>query len=626
MDFTHGFMEVPFAQALGFDYEEYREGDTLAAVVEMKKFEEFQNTLHELHRQKRDKDDVSPHVVRSNIHGICLMLTKYCSDEFMDDLTDGPTKEQSLYLNIRRLGDTSSRFDYDRIVSDLKEIHLNQRNPNGATTTPAPETSLESRLGLNEPREIQAEQAVGSENKSNKKVDPIKAEEKEIIQSLIKYIQIATGYIFKEFKKFKNGRAIYWYPRTSSFPIDNVEILATGLNKNIFIVSGPVDMKKLRKSVDKTKLSKHIIILIIDAGSYPNDFARLSEKTRNLCLGHRVSKSYYPLTPAASKVSAYSKYGSIFKDTATNVLFALRDSYELYLMIPWNSLSTSTALFKNMYKEIVRRWDGDISIDKLKAIDAEYYSQVVQNNKQDYIKFCLQNTNDYIRNTKKALKDAIDDIQKLQRQLFEKLKMYRQYADIVDNFDEGKHEHEVTKQAMGNFDAITSLPQVSSIFVEDGMVHVYTTDINVKDDRKDGKLHNIGTFHIQLGMNRSTYDPHKSVIITNTKHRIEGYSGVMEAPHVFNGGALCHGNLVNSMVEHYKNRDLYNMVMGLIMFLESVNTGDPAGKYINKFPVAEVKKEEKPKPEEDKREKEFDDQLSTALSAPVVVRREGGTN
>ena len=61
----------------------------------------------------------------------------------------------------------------------------------------------------------------------------------------------------------------------------------------------------------------------------------------------------------------------------------------------------------------------------------------------------------------------------------------------------------------------------------------------------------------------------------------------MEAPHVFSGGTMCHGNLITAITEAYKDRDLFKILICLVTFLESANVDDPAGKYVSKWPIVE---------------------------------------
>jgi len=181
------------------------------------------------------------------------------------------------------------------------------------------------------------------------------------------------------------------------------------------------------------------------------------------------------------------------------------------------------------------------------------------------------------------------------------------------------------EKALKNYNETLALNKVSSINIEDGLVHVYTHNLYAKDER-NGSWHDIGTFHIQIGMLSNDYDTSNTVRVYNTKHQINAYQEGMQAPHIFNDGRICHGNLAIGMVASYKNRNLYEMVLQLILFLQLANTDDVAGAFINKWP--EVTEEEATNTKNDSDikvimeeisevEKEFDEAVSSAI--PILI-------
>ena len=81
------------------------------------------------------------------------------------------------------------------------------------------------------------------------------------------------------------------------------------------------------------------------------------------------------------------------------------------------------------------------------------------------------------------------------------------------------------------------------------------------------------------------------------------------------------------MVEAYKNRNLFDLVYQIIIFLETANVADGAGQYVNSWP--EVSEEEAIGKEESKDinfiysaktevEQQFDNMLASAL--PITIK------
>jgi hypothetical protein len=119
------------------------------------------------------------------------------------------------------------------------------------------------------------------------------------------------------------------------------------------------------------------------------------------------------------------------------------------------------------------------------------------------------------------------------------------------------------------------------------------------------------------------FNVENTVSIINTKRKVEAFAGQkMNAPHVFADGHLCYGNITFGMIEAYKSRNLFDMIMQLIIFLQSANLDDAAGKYLTSWP--EVSEDvalnsdktniEIVKKQINSVEKKFDDMLNSALN------------
>jgi hypothetical protein len=161
-------------------------------------------------------------------------------------------------------------------------------------------------------------------------------------------------------------------------------------------------------------------------------------------------------------------------------------------------------------------------------------------------------------------------------------------ADQIASFDTEKFMSSKKESYLKEFVETTKIPGVSFISVDRECVHVYTKNLYAIDERTN-KYHDIGTFYIKIGMVSSTYDTSNTVNITNTKHKISAYESAMNAPHVFSNGKICHGSLAKGMVEAYARKDLFQLIYQLILFLQTANTDDSAGKYIDRWPEVSEK-------------------------------------
>jgi hypothetical protein len=167
-----------------------------------------------------------------------------------------------------------------------------------------------------------------------------------------------------------------------------------------------------------------------------------------------------------------------------------------------------------------------------------------------------------------------------------------EYAKIAQRIEESivcmEEEKIVSREkekAEKTYQDLMSIPKIMSVKIIDQYVHIYTKNIFVQNEKDHSIWHDIGTFHIVVGVYGTKYNTSSTVRIFNTKHQIHAFQELMQAPHVFDDGHLCHGNITGAMVDAYGRRDIYQMALIIIMFLESANLDDVAGGYLNRWPA-----------------------------------------
>ena len=83
------------------------------------------------------------------------------------------------------------------------------------------------------------------------------------------------------------------------------------------------------------------------------------------------------------------------------------------------------------------------------------------------------------------------------------------------------------------------------------------------------------------------------------------------------------------MIQSYAKRDLYQMILQIVLFLQTANTDDAAGRYVNTWPMvskeyiasveaAESKEELIVEEVKDEKEVEFDELLASSI--PVNIK------
>lgn len=177
----------------------------------------------------------------------------------------------------------------------------------------------------------------------------------------------------------------------------------------------------------------------------------------------------------------------------------------------------------------------------------------------------ISNGNSKILEFQQSIVNAIRSVKESERQL-EHLASYR-----------GK-THELYGQ---EFDKLLTVKGVKDMDISNGVITVFT-DILYCVDPRSGKRHEIGAFHIKIFTDGSN----NGVRWNNLTHRIDGNENGMHAPHIFPSGKACLGSAQEIFPELIANYEFAAVAMLAIQFVESVNTDDSAGKYIDKWPIA----------------------------------------
>ena len=290
------------------------------------------------------------------------------------------------------------------------------------------------------------------------------------------------------------------------------------------------------------------------------------------CLGFLTNSIYIP-KQMDKNTSPYIKYDVILKDSFTNVIFSIGNNDEMYIVIPGASALVT------FIKEICKRYKSSENFEEL---DKMYYEKYLKENKKNYINMAKQSSIQIKNELVVKARLLQNEYEILLNSVLEKAKMFNVVQTQIKYFDQQRFDEEQEKKFSENYDMTEALDRVHSIIINpDGIVTVNTKEIYVKDERT-GKWHEIGKFSIVIGMISQNYDIRTTVRIRNIKYGdlIAGY----QAPHVFSNCLMCHGNIEASIADAYKNKNLYELVLLIIQFLQHANTGDRAGENIDKWP------------------------------------------
>ena len=180
----------------------------------------------------------------------------------------------------------------------------------------------------------------------------------------------------------------------------------------------------------------------------------------------------------------------------------------------------------------------------------------------------------------------------LQKQEEEVEKSLLAYMAAVRNLQSTQIALAGTEQALekerdrfaDEFRKVKGLSKIERITAEREKLCFFTEVLYCKDPRTN-KEHEIGAFRIELYFGTKEFP----IRWFNTTRQVDGYKPGMHAPHVFPDGKACLGNSQHLFTELWAKYEVNAMVLLAIQFIESVNTSDGAGEYIERWPVSQRK-------------------------------------
>lgn len=163
-------------------------------------------------------------------------------------------------------------------------------------------------------------------------------------------------------------------------------------------------------------------------------------------------------------------------------------------------------------------------------------------------------------------------------------KSVREQTDIRSKLkNAGRATSERVAELVDEFQGFTTLDKVKRIYWRGESLCIATDIIDVVDDRT-GHTHELGEFLIIL--NTVTGVP----LFLNTTRKVNGFdSRPQMAPHVWEDGSACLGNVQDLLPKLVGSGKFLHAVHACLAFLDSANTSDAAGAHVHRWPVKKVK-------------------------------------
>ena len=242
------------------------------------------------------------------------------------------------------------------------------------------------------------------------------------------------------------------------------------------------------------------------------------------------------------------------EDCQLNILYNVMDEYsEENLNIIKHILTSLNAIFKE--ELLVNSWKHSKEKDKLiKKIKESTESMTTRLIRELKIKESKYKGD--VAHYKLELKKAVDNLTFIMKQL----------EEIKDDKDT------IAEKIIKDLDLILSCELIEDVFIENDLFKVYTKDLIITDDK--GRRYKGGNFEITIDM-KNCYVTFKGSL------KKQGFwSNKDPHPHISYNGEACLGNISSTVAELCSQNELYALVTILLDFLQSANTNDAAGKYV----------------------------------------------
>lgn len=212
----------------------------------------------------------------------------------------------------------------------------------------------------------------------------------------------------------------------------------------------------------------------------------------------------------------------------------------------------------------------DIALDenKCKTAQEEALSQRVKRQRNAYVNLVSARYNVAMNDTQRQLTEAARTKANLWEQY---VAIERSLGDLEVRMESFSQNGSADDAAKAEFEKLCTIPEVIDLEIGPDFLR-FDTSLIVCTDPVNNKRYAIGEFQITLNMNGNTKFHNK----TNAK---KGRSSTWDHPHV-RGGQPCFGNITKMVASYLAKLEFGAVMQMIIMYLQTVNSGDDYGKNI----------------------------------------------
>ena len=263
--------------------------------------------------------------------------------------------------------------------------------------------------------------------------------------------------------------------------------------------------------------------------------------------------------------------------------YVIAEFHKDHLFILHDACHTGTKNEQGIYEAILQQFVDEQSLtpEARAAKEADKLRKYHQRQKDNYIAMCSKRSEADMKSLDSQIINNAADLQNVSTKVITYSRLAVELRKKRSIYDDGflipqeKYAEE--------FDKLLDNPKIVKVECPtESMFKVYTKVLYCTDPRTN-KVHEIGEFCITLpNINQATVE------FRNLTRTVVAHGGKpSHAPHVFERGNACLGSMNEILGDLISKYELAALASMLIVFIESVNTDDSAGKLIDKWPVDE---------------------------------------
>jgi hypothetical protein len=230
----------------------------------------------------------------------------------------------------------------------------------------------------------------------------------------------------------------------------------------------------------------------------------------------------------------------------------------------------SLAIFRAMLKQFVT----EVTPEVLRAGTGDIAKKREEKAKNELRTFMKNMLSAQFASSKQKVEQLTKDIEQMHNKIVSLIRDRTYNMCLFKAFE----EDEIDKKIGVMIRDLYQDKNIIGLKIEGNLFKVFTDTLYVTDPRTKWK-YELGKFRLDLDCTVG------HIRIFNLTRTVAAYSGQkMNAPHVFANNQMCAGNFVETTAELFGKHDYGNLASTLIIFLESVNVEDGAGRMVFRWP------------------------------------------